>query len=148
VSDASDAQNRMCLRLSCVPSNIAVARIAVATFAAGQGFTVPDIEEIKVAVSEAVSNAVLYAYPAGGGITPAGVTISALSRGDELVVEVQDSGVGIPDVKKAREPGFTTAPGHMGLGLSFMESFMDDLSLESSPGKGTRVRMVKRRCTG
>ena len=135
-------ENHMLLQLSCVPSNIGVARIAVATFAAGLDFTVPDVEEIKVAVSEAVSNAVLHAYPGGSG----DVTLRAFWEGDALVVEVEDQGIGIPDVAKAREPGFTTAPDHMGLGFSFMESFMDDLSLESSPGKGTRVRMVKRRC--
>lgn len=136
-------ENRMYLRLSCVPSNVGVARIAVATFAAGLDFTVPDVEEIKVAVSEAVSNAVLHAYPGG----PGEVTIQAAAGDGEIIVEVEDQGVGIPDLAKAREPGFTTVPDHMGLGLSFMESFMDDLSLESSPGKGTRVRMVKRRCS-
>ena len=136
------SENRMYLRLSCLPANIGVARIAVATFAAGLDFTLPDIEEIKVAVSEVVSNAVLHAYPGGFGE----VTVQASAGDGGLVVEVEDQGVGIPDVERAREPGFTTAPDHMGLGFSFMESFMDDLSLESSPGKGTRVRMVKRRC--
>ena len=138
----------MYLRLSCVPSNVAVARIAVATFAAGQGFTMPDVEEVKVAVSEAVSNAVLHAYPAPGALSgPGEVEITVCIHEDELVVLVEDCGVGIPDLARAREPGFSTVPDHMGLGLSFMESFMDDLSLESTPGKGTSVRMVKRRCS-
>ncbi len=133
----------MYLRLSCVPSNVGVARIAVATFAAGLDFTLPDVEEVKVAVSEAVSNAVIHAYPGGDGE----VTLTAYSRDDSLVIEVEDQGVGIPDLAKAREPGFSTAPEHMGLGLSFMESFVDDLSLESTPGKGTKVTMVKKRCS-
>ena len=136
-------QNRMVLQLSCIPSNVGVARMAVATFAAGSGFTVPDVEEIKVAVSEAVSNAVLHAYPDGSGE----VVVRAFAEGGSLLVEVEDQGIGIRDLAKAREPGFTTAPDHMGLGFSFMESFMDDLSLESSPGRGTTVRMVKRRCS-
>lgn len=135
-------ENRMYLRLSCHPANIGVARTAVATFAASLDFTLPDAEEIKVAVSEAVSNAVLHAYPGSQG----DVTIQASDDEGQLVVEVEDRGAGIPDITKAREPGFTTAPDHMGLGFSFMESFMDDLLLESSPGKGTRVRMVKRKC--
>ncbi|MEX0975106.1 MAG: anti-sigma F factor [Bacillota bacterium] len=137
------SKNRIYLRLSCVPSNVGVARIAVATFAASLDFTVPDIEEIKVAVSEAVSNAVLHAYPGGEG----DVALTAYADGDGLVVEVEDQGVGIPDLARAREPGFTTASDHMGLGLSFMESFTDDLYLESTPGGGTRVRMIKRRCS-
>ena len=136
------SENRIFLRLSCVPSNVGVARIAVATFAASLDFTVPDLEELKVAVSEAVSNSVLHAYPGGDG----DVTVTAYLDGEGLVVEVEDQGAGIPDLAKAREPGYTTAPDHMGLGLSFMESFTDDLSISSSPGAGTKVRMLKRRC--
>ncbi len=132
----------MFLRLSCVPSNVGVARIAVATFAASLDFTVPDIEELKVAVSEAVSNCVLHAYPDGQG----DVTVEAYPEGDSLVILVEDRGVGIPDLDKAREPGYTTAPDHMGLGLSFMESFTDELSISSTKGVGTKVRMLKRRC--
>lgn len=136
------SENRIFLRLSCVPSNVGVARIAVATFAASLDFTVPDLEELKVAVSEAVSNAVLHAYPNGQG----DVTVTSYLDGDGLVVEVEDQGAGIPDLDKAREPGFTTAPDHMGLGLSFMESFTDDLRVTSRPGS-TKVWMLKRRCT-
>jgi stage II sporulation protein AB (anti-sigma F factor) len=136
------SENRMFLRLSCVPSNVGVARIAVATFAASLDFTVPDIEELKVAVSEAVSNCVLHAYPDGQG----DVTVEAYPEGDSLVILVEDRGVGIPDLDKAREPGYTTAPDHMGLGLSFMESFTDELSISSTKGAGTKVRMLKRRC--
>ncbi|MGE5580354.1 MAG: anti-sigma F factor [Bacillota bacterium] len=136
------SENRMFLRLSCVPSNVGVARMAVATFAASLDFAVPDIEELKVAVSEAVSNSVLHAYPDGHGE----VTIEAYPEGDCLVILVEDQGAGIPDLAKAKEPGFTTAPDHMGLGLSFMESFTDELSISSTKGAGTRVRMLKRRC--
>lgn len=135
-------KREMFMRFSAHPYNVSVARIAVATFAAGADFTIPDIEEIKVAVSEAVSNAVLHAYPGGEGE----VTVSVTSQGDELVIEVRDQGCGIPDIEKAKEPGFTTVPEHMGLGLSFIESFMDSVSLESEVGSGTAVRMVKKRC--
>ncbi len=140
-------KNEMRLTLACVPSNIAVARIAVATFAASQGFSVAEIEEIKVAVSEAVSNSVLHAYPDGEGeVTVRAAAGQGESGLGELVVEVVDVGVGIPDIAKAKEPGYSTIPEHMGLGFSFMESFMDSLFLESAPGKGTLVRMVKRLC--
>lgn len=140
-------KNEMRLTLSCAPSNAAVARMAVATFAISLGFTVAEIEEIKVAVSEAVSNAVLHAYPGKDGE----VSVSACESLDEdghreLLVEVKDDGVGIADVARAKEPGFSTIPEHMGLGLSFMESFMDRLSLESTPGKGTLARMAKKPC--
>lgn len=134
--------NEFCMQFTSLPANVPAARMAVATLAATMDFTVSDVEEIKVAVSEAVSNAVLHAYPDSCGY----VWVRVYCNGNELVVEVEDKGRGIPDLKKAREPGFTTMPDHMGLGFSFMESFMDDLSLESVPGQGTRVRMVKRKC--
>lgn len=140
-------KNEMRLTLSCVPSNVSVGRIAVSTFATALDFTVAEIEEIKVAVSEAVSNAVLHAYPQGDGEVIVAASENVTETGArELLVEVKDSGVGIADIGKAREPGYSTIPEHMGLGLSFMESFMDGLSLESTPGKGTVVIMVKRPC--
>ncbi|MGI6631613.1 MAG: anti-sigma F factor [Bacillota bacterium] len=137
-------KNEMRLTLTCVPSNVAVGRIAVSTFATALDFSVAEIEEIKVAVSEAVSNAVLHAYPGGVGEV---TVVAQVNSGGELVVEVSDSGIGIADLEKAKEPGFSTIPEHMGLGLSFMESFMDSLSVESHPGKGTNVRMVKKPCS-
>jgi len=134
-------KDQLFMRFSNIPENISVARMAVATFAASRGFSITDIEEIKVAVSEAVSNAVLHAYPNSCGE----ISLEACIEDSVLTVEVADQGIGIPDVQKAKEPGFTTISDHMGLGFSFMESFTDELSVESSPGKGTKVRMVKRR---
>lgn len=135
-------RNEISMRFLAVPSNVSVARIAVATFAANADFSVPDIEEVKVAVSEAVSNVVLHAYPAG----PGDVLLVAKVRDSELTIHVQDQGCGISDIEKAKEPGFTTLPEHMGLGFSFIESFMDSFSIESAVGSGTTVMMVKRRC--
>ncbi len=134
-------RNELHMRFSCVPSNVAVARIAMATFA-GSEFGLPEVEEVKIAVSEAVSNAVLHAYPDGEGE----VEIRASLEDGVLFVEVVDFGVGIPDLARAQEPGFTTIDEHMGLGFSFIESFMEEVHLESAAGRGTRVLMVKRRC--
>ncbi|MGI6642733.1 MAG: anti-sigma F factor [Bacillota bacterium] len=134
-------RNELQMRLSCIPSNVAVARIALATFA-GSEFGLSEVEEVKIAVSEAVSNAVLHAYPDGDGK----VEIRASLEDGVLSVDVVDFGVGIPDVAKAKEPGFTTIDEHMGLGFSFIESFMEEVRVESEAGRGTRVFMVKRRC--
>lgn len=135
-------KNHFLMRFPNLPSNLSAARIAVATFASHEGFSIADIEEIKIAVSEAVSNAILHAYP--NSLGPIEVIINSLGHG--LEVTVADEGKGIEDVDKARQPGYTTMPEHMGLGFAFMESFMDSLVVESCLGRGTTVRMAKMRC--
>ncbi|MDI6893365.1 MAG: anti-sigma F factor [Bacillota bacterium] len=123
-----------------LPANAGVARVAVASFAAQLGFTWAELEEVKVAVSEAVTNAVVHAYPGGRGP----VKVRARVDAGELAVEVEDRGVGIVDVTRAREASFTTDPDRMGLGFTFMESFMDKVEVWSEPGRGTRVSLIKR----
>ncbi len=134
-------KNRLHMRFDCEASNVAVARIAIATFAGSQ-FSLAEVEELKIVVSEAVSNSVLHAYPQKEGE----IVLNAHLSDGQIRLEVVDFGVGIADLQKAKEPGFTTIDEHMGLGLSFMESFTDDLRLESVLGQGTRVLMTKRRC--
>jgi len=133
-------QNTLTMEFRALPENVAVARVAIATFASQMDFTLGEIEEIKVAVSEAVSNVVLHAYGDEGGV----VRVRAEIRGAEtLYVEVSDVGRGIEDVDAAREATFSTLPDHMGLGFVFMESFMDTLDVSSAPGQGTVVTMTK-----
>ena len=104
----------------------------------------PDMEtvaDVKTAVSEAVTNAIIHGYRSEGGV----VTMEFTLRGRELTVVVRDSGVGIEDVAKAREPMFTTQPEaeRSGLGFTVMETFMDSLDVDSAPGRGTVVTMKK-----
>ncbi|MGI6620101.1 MAG: anti-sigma F factor [Bacillota bacterium] len=132
--------NHVLIRFPNVSSNVSVARVAAATFASFREFSISDIEEVKVAVSEAVSNAVLHAYPDSQGM----IEVLLENRNDGIQITVKDFGKGIEDIDKARQPGFTTMPEHMGLGFTFMESFMDELHIESQPGSGTTVRMVKK----
>lgn len=120
--------------------NVAVARLTVATMASQLDFTLSEIEEIKVAVSEAVSNAVIHAYPGEMGL----IQVEVVLEDGQLRVVVSDQGRGITDLAKARQPSFSTDPERMGLGFSFMESFMDTLEVSSRPGQGTRVEMTKR----
>ena len=133
-------QNRLHMEFPNLPSNVGLARVTIASFASQMDFTLGELEEIRVAVSEAVSNAVIHAYPEGEGI----ITVNAAIEGGYLTVEVIDQGKGIEDVELAKTPAFSTAPERMGLGLVFMESFMDHLSVESQVGKGTRIFMRKR----
>lgn len=134
--------NEVFIRFPNISSNVSIARIAAATFASFYGFSISDIEEIKVAVSEAVSNAVLHAYPNSSGF----IEVSIRNNEQGIEITVEDHGKGIDDLDQAKQPGFTTMPDHMGLGFTFMESFMDNLSVESAPGHGTRVRMAENPC--
>jgi len=144
VADPGSPENYMRLELLARPENVALARVAVAAFAAQANFTLADLEEIKLCVSEAVSNVVLHAYPDG----PGPVVIAAYFAAEKLVIEVTDQGIGIADVDKAREAQFSTLPDHMGLGFVFMESFMDTVAVDSTPGRGTKITMTRRLPSG
>ncbi len=132
-------QNELLLEFPSLPENVGLARVAVAAFAGQLDFTLAELEEIKVAVSEAVTNCVVHAYDG----QPGRVRIVARREGRTLEVVVEDYGRGIDDVERARQPAWSSDPERMGLGFSFMESFMDGIEIDSGPGRGTRVRMWK-----
>ncbi len=135
-----ESDNWMTLTMPAVADNLGLARVTVAAFAAaGADFTLEEVEEIKVVVSEGVSNVVLHAYPEVQGQ----VTISARLLDGVLTVTVADEGRGIEDVQSARQASYTTRKDRMGLGFSFMESFTDGLVVDSAPGEGTEVTMTK-----
>ena len=136
-----DVTNEMELYFDSHSSNEAFARVTVAAFMTQLNPTVEEVSDVKTAVSEAVTNAIIHGYEN----TLHKVHISAWIKGKSLFLEVADKGVGIPDVKKAMEPLFTTKPEmeRSGMGFSFMEAFMDELEVESEPGKGTTVKMRK-----
>ncbi len=136
--------NWLRLELPALPENVALVRVAVNSLAAQLGFTLADLEEIRVATSEAFSNAVLHAYPDATLENPGTVRVEARIDGQTLEVSVADYGVGIPDVEAARQPAFTTREDRMGLGFAFMESFMDEVDVRTAKGSGTRVVMRKR----
>lgn len=139
----AEAANDMLLDMPARAENVALCRVAVAAFAGAAPFTLPEVEEIRVVVSEAVSNCVLHAYPPG---VEGRVRILARLQGDTLLLEVCDDGRGIEDIARARQAAFTTStdPEHLGLGFTFMEQFSDRLEVESTPGAGTVVRVHKR----
>ncbi|NLY55579.1 MAG: anti-sigma F factor [Firmicutes bacterium] len=137
---ATRSDNFVQLTFLSKPENVAFARVAIAAFAAQLPFTLEEIDEIKVATSEAVSNCVIHGYPDSLGI----VTLRADLVDGSLRLEVKDEGVGIADLAAAKEATFSTDPERMGLGLVFMESFMDEMHIESAPGRGTTVVMTKR----
>ena len=123
-------------------ANEGFARTAAACFAAQLDPTLDEVNDIKTAVSEAVTNCIVHAYPDSLGT----VTMRLrLFEDNSLEIMIKDSGVGIPDVEKARKPLYTTGgPDRSGMGFTIMESFMDTLKVRSAPGKGTTVTMRRR----
>ena len=120
-------------------ANEGFARTAAACFAAQLDPTLEEVNDIKTAVSEAVTNAVVHAYPDRLGKVKLRLR---LFEDHTLEVTVQDWGVGIADIQQARTPLFTTGNGERaGMGFTIMESFMDSLKVRSKPGKGTSVTM-------
>lgn len=132
--------NRIKMTFPSHSENVGIARITAAAFAAQVDLTLNDIEEIKVAISEAVSNAVIHGY----GDTIGDIEFEMFLQDDVLEFTVTDYGQGIVDIDMARQPSYSSDPERMGLGFVFMESFMDKLIVESELGKGTTVRMVKK----
>ena len=133
--------NEMKLEFDSRSANEAFARVTVASFMTQLNPTLEEVSDVKTAVSEAVTNAIIHGYE--NHVNK--VQIYAGIEGRTLHLEISDLGVGIPDVKKAMEPLYTTRPEleRSGMGFSFMEAFMDEVQVESEPGKGTIVRMKK-----
>ena len=136
------ATNEVLLEFPSRSSNEGFARAAVACFAAQMDPTLNELEDIKTAVSEAVTNAIVHAYPDAIGK----VAVRArICPGNVLELMVKDHGRGIADVEKAREPLYTTGgEERSGMGFTIMESFMDKLTVRSVPGRGTTVLMRKK----
>ncbi|NLK99148.1 MAG: anti-sigma F factor [Clostridiales bacterium] len=137
-----DNTNKMVLEFESKSQNESFARTVVAAFAATMDPTIEELADIKTAVSEAVTNSIIHGYGDCIGM----ITMRSFISGNEITVEIEDSGTGIQDISKAMEPLYTSRPEleRSGMGFSFMEAFMDDLEVESEFGKGTLVRMKKR----
>jgi len=135
-------ENYMILDFPSRSCNEAFARTAVACFAAQMDPTMEEIGDIRTAVSEAVTNCIVHAYPDTIGM----ITVRCrILKDNVLDIVVKDRGVGIHDIEKAREPMFTTGGNdRSGMGFTIMESFMNSFDISSVPGKGTCVHMRRR----
>lgn len=134
-------ENQMYVRFPSLSVNEGFARVVLGAFSAQLNPTLEELADIKTAVSEAVTNAIVHGYEGMVGMVEA----QAFIRDRLLTIEISDKGKGIEDVEQARQPFFTTSPGmeRSGMGFTVMETFMDSLEVESHPGKGTTVRMSK-----
>ena len=148
--------NRVSITMDSQSQNISFARVVVAGFLAPLDPSVDEVTDIKTAVSEAVTNAIIHGYPGtecqtgigclpGTGASPGKVRMSLSAQGRKIIIQIADDGVGIEDIDTAREPLFTTKAEleRSGLGFTMMESFMDEVTVESSPGQGTTITLAK-----
>ena len=136
-------REHMRLEMESLSRNEEFARVVTAVFMSRLDPTLEEVDDVKTAVSEAVTNAVIHGYRGDRGTIYLDLTADMEER--TLTVAVKDCGVGIPDVKTAMEPMFTTDESgeRSGMGFSFMEAFMDEVEVQSEPGKGTLVSMKK-----
>lgn len=134
-------ENEMKLEFISKSNNEAFARISVAAFAAQLDPTVEEISDIKTAVSEAVTNCIIHGYEDTEGM----VKIICKIIGNSITIEISDTGKGIENVEEARKPLYTSKPNleRSGMGITIMESFMDEMKIESIVGLGTKVTMKK-----
>ena len=135
-------ENYMILDIPSKSANEAFARSAVACFAAQLDPTLEELGDIRTAVSEAVTNCIVHAYPDRIG----NITVRCRILKDHILdIVIKDKGVGIPDIDQARRPSYTTGGNERsGMGFTIMESFMTDLQVSSAPGKGTTVHMRRK----
>lgn len=133
--------NAMKIEFLSKSQNESFARVAVAAFASQLDPTVEEIEDVKTAVSEAVTNAIIHGYKDTEGI----IEIKAELKENELTVTVTDHGTGIEDIEKAKEPLYTSRPDleRSGMGFTVMETFMDSLDIKSEKNRGTVIHMKK-----
>ena len=133
--------NSVSIVMDTLTENISFARVVVTAFITPLDPSVDEVSDIKTAVSEAVTNAIIHGYPSGCGK----VCMNICTEDKTVTVEISDDGVGIVDIDTARQPLFTTKEEleRSGLGFTVMESLMDKVIVESAPGEGTKVSLTK-----
>lgn len=135
-------KNEMHLQFSALSQNESFARVSVASFVAQLDPTMDELTEIKTVVSEAVTNSIIHGYESD----PTGlIYISVVIENNTIELTIEDNGFGIADIDEACQPLFTTKPEleRSGMGFTIMENFMDEMKVESQPGKGTKIRLIK-----
>lgn len=132
--------NSVILKVKSIGENVSLVRMVASGFLFPYDLTFEALDEIKIALSEAVSNCMIHGY---GEDENQEVTVMMQVKARQLTIEVEDTGIGIADISQAMEPAFSTRDEHMGLGFVFMQTFMDQIEVISELGKGTKVIMYK-----
>lgn len=140
VAGTDEVVNKMVFRFLSQSANVSLARLMASALAAERDTTVTDLDEIKVAVSEAVSNAIIHGYD---NAPDCYVEMTLALTRQQLVISIHDDGKGIADIEQAMKPDFSSIEQRMGLGFAFMQSFMDEVEVVSELGRGTTVTLRK-----
>ena len=133
-------ENRIELHVKSIGENISLVRMVVSGFLLPYDLTMEALDEIKIALSEAVTNSIIHGY---GEAEDEEIIVTLQVQNQQLTVQVADTGVGIDDIAQAMVPAFSTKMEHMGLGFAFMQTFMDEVIVQSATGQGTTVTMYK-----
>ena len=132
--------NRVALKVKSIGENVSLVRMMASGFLYPYDLTLDALDEIKIALSEAVSNCMIHGY---GDREDEEVTVTMEVEERQLTIQVEDHGIGIADIAQAMEPAYSKREEHMGLGFVFMQTFMDHIEVFSTPGEGTTVIMQK-----
>ena len=141
MNNGTEWSNSLKASFRSIPQNVSLARIMVAGMLTESDLLLSELEEIKVAVSEAVSNAIIHGY---GNNPDCKVNIEVHTSPELLMIKICDEGVGIADIEQAMTPNYSQFEERMGLGFCFMQSFMDDVRVVSAEGEGTEITLCKR----
>lgn len=133
-------ENRVVLHVKSIGENVALVRMVASGFLIPYDLTMEELDEIKIALSEAATNCIIHGYAEQPDKE---FTVLLEVQDQTLTIQVSDTGVGISDIAQAMLPAFSTRAEHMGLGFAFMQTFMDGVEVVSSPGEGTTVTMHK-----
>ena len=133
-------ENRVVLHVKSIGENVALVRMVASGFLIPYDLTMEELDEIKIALSEAATNCIIHGYAEQPDKE---FTVLLEVQDQTLTIQVSDTGVGISDIAQAMLPAFSTRAEHMGLGFVFMQTFMDGVEVVSSPGEGTTVTMYK-----
>ena len=131
-------ENRVMLHVKSIGENVALVRMVASGFLIPYDLTMEELDEIKIALSEAATNCIIHGYAEQPDKE---FTVLLEVQDQTLTIQVSDTGVGISDIAQAMLPAFSTRAEHMGLGFAFMQTFMDGVEVVSSPGEGTTVTM-------
>ena len=133
-------ENRVVLHVKSIGENVALVRMVASGFLIPYDLTMEELDEIKIALSEAVTNCIIHGYEEQPDKE---LSVILEVKAQTLMIQVSDTGVGIADIAQAMLPAFSTRTEHMGLGFVFMQTFMDGVEVVSAPGEGTTVTMYK-----